>query len=987
MDRRRWSGLLGVVVVLGCNETSPPPMADDDASVDAASIDTPAADLPADQPAPSDLPDAATSDVTRDVPTVDVPIVDVPIVDVPIVDVPTVDVPTVDVPTVDVLAIDVPATDVPATDVSICSSCAPRPSAPQSFGLATSRRPTLRWTLPPGVDGAHVDLCRDRALTSGCLSLDATGDHTAPGVDLASGVWFWRLRARVGGVTQPGAGPTWLFRVGARSSAVDTSTAPTLDVNGDGYADLLVGDATNNTVYAHHGGPTGVATAATASLTCATVEGCGETVASTGDVNGDGYGDAFIRGGGALRLHLGGASGLATTATQSISLTGALNLVIAAAGDVDLDGYADVLLGRSGALSIYYGGATGLATRTAAFTCGITAGCGGQVAAAGDVNGDGYADALVGAANGGVEVHLGSATGLVAAPQAALGYRTSFTRAVGLGDVNNDGYGDVAAYSDVSLLYLGSAAGLDPTPAEMLPGGGPAQAGADVDGDGYTDLLASFGNSLQDYPGSSTGIRTIRRSATYLPQGESTRFVAADYNGDGRADVAMNTYRSLPPLGSASGAAGVALSGASGLGSPAALLDPELGGFAAGLALGRNGPDLFNLAAISAGQGTAQVCSNLSANCQFVPHLAGQGFGASVAYSALAGTATGNYLIGAPLAGRVVVMSPGAIASPNVDRATSALSGSAAERFGAAVAGAGDVNNDGVLDVIVGAPEGARAYVFLGSGSSYGGTPITLTGVAGSHFGRVVAGARDVNHDNYADVLVASDDRVQVFLGGASGTQTTPAVTWTGATGAQFGAAIAGVGDVNRDGFADVVVGAPGAASASIYYGAATLPASASAVLTGAAGSEFGAAVRCAGDMNNDGTLDLLVGAPGAASVFLFNGNAAGVAATPSQTVTRNAGSRFGASIAWDGETEVVTTGRLTVAIGATGGSALIYFYQVTCDSLGRNCRMGSSEVGTRAPAIDSTYGASIALRGPARPSRRIRYLSGASSSMCASAS
>ncbi|MCO5195078.1 MAG: integrin alpha [Anaerolineae bacterium] len=148
--------------------------------------------------------------------------------------------------------------------------------------------------------------------------------------------------------------------------------------------------------------------------------------------------------------------------------------------------------------------------------------------------------------------------------------------------------------------------------------------------------------------------------------------------------------------------------------------------------------------------------------------------------------------------------------------------------YGYAVAAIGDVNGDGYGDLAVGAPRhdvgtyrGGAVFVFHGSPSGFAEEPDWLVGgdQLGSRFGSAVAGAGDVNADGYDDLIVGAyryytDDPevglVSVFYGSADGLSVVP--DWT-ATGTQangrFGWAVAGAGDVNGDSIDDIVIGAP----------------------------------------------------------------------------------------------------------------------------------------------------------------------------------
>ena len=91
----------------------------------------------------------------------------------------------------------------------------------------------------------------------------------------------------------------------------------------------------------------------------------------------------------------------------------------------------------------------------------------------------------------------------------------------------------------------------------------------------------------------------------------------------------------------------------------------------------------------------------------------------------------------------------------------------------------------------------------------------TLSAADGIGFGSSAATAGDVNTDGYSDLLVGDPQysgntgRVRLYLGSSTGLSTTPVVTLTGAVGERFGETVSTAGDVNQDGFADVIIGAP----------------------------------------------------------------------------------------------------------------------------------------------------------------------------------
>src|SRR2546426_5436000 len=168
----------------------------------------------------------------------------------------------------------------------------------------------------------------------------------------------------------------------------------------------------------------------------------------------------------------------------------------------------------------------------------------------------------------------------------------------------------------------------------------------------------------------------------------------------------------------------------------------------------------------------------------------------------------------------------GSAAGPAASPAWTAESDQGLAFFGHSVASAGDVNGDGFSDVIIGAyaydngqSNEGRAFVYLGSASGLAATPAWTaeSDQATAYFGIAVASAGDVNGDGFSDVIVGAhtydngqtdEGRAFVYLGSASGLAATPA--WTAESdqaSALFGLSVASAGDVNGDGFSDVIVG------------------------------------------------------------------------------------------------------------------------------------------------------------------------------------
>jgi hypothetical protein len=240
-------------------------------------------------------------------------------------------------------------------------------------------------------------------------------------------------------------------------------------------------------------------------------------------------------------------------------------------------------------------------------------------------------------------------------------------------------------------------------------------------------------------------------------------------------------------------------------------------------------------------------------------------------------------------------------------------------KYGYVVASAGDVNGDGYDDVLVGAPlqtqlaeKDGAAYLFYGSayGLSSSADWVTGSGYKGSQFGQSLGSAGDVNGDGYDDVLVGAyrykngdldteEGAAFLYYGSAGGLSKTP--VWQVESDqpyAQLGYAVAGAGDLNGDGFDDLAVGAryytddqDKQGGVFVYFGSKDGPSPTwDRLFSGdQAGAAFGSSLGTAGDLNGDGFDDLVVGAP----EFDYEELAAGA-------VYVYYGSQFGPGDKWD---------------------------------------------------------------------------------------
>jgi MYXO-CTERM domain-containing protein len=293
----------------------------------------------------------------------------------------------------------------------------------------------------------------------------------------------------------------------------------------------------------------------------------------------------------------------------------------------------------------------------------------------------------------------------------------------------------------------------------------------------------------------------------------------------------------------------------------------------------------------------------------------------------------------------------GSAAGPAATADVTLSSPSTGAYFGAAVDIAGDVNDDGYDDVIVGAPYestaaalAGRAYVYHGTSAGLSttvGSTLTGSATAAGYFGNAVSSSGDVNGDGFADVIVgeygysSSKGRAWVYAGSSAGASSTTSQVFLGtSSGDRFGWAVSGGGDTTVDGFDDIAVGAPltgtgDAGSARVYKGASnfftTAPSVAHSYTSFTNGYNVGTAVNIQGDYNNDGYSDLVLGAPygpgsGFGRVYFYRSNttappAVGLPTGNSATFDGpSAASAFGSRIDWVGDSN--GDGRQDLVVG-----------------------------------------------------------------------
>ncbi|MEZ6036595.1 MAG: FG-GAP-like repeat-containing protein [Planctomycetota bacterium] len=624
----------------------------------------------------------------------------------------------------------------------------------------------------------------------------------------------------------------------------------------------------------------------------------GVSVRGAGDVDGDSLADIIVGApadstngtwSGAAFVY-SGASGALLYSFFGTTSYESFGSAVDTAGDVNGDGYDDLLIGvpgkTQGGLSFggayVYSGADG--TQLYAFDGVAQNGrFGAQVAGVGDANGDGFDDVAVSAsaesgvviASGIVRIYSGR-DGAVLQLLQGNAFLGDFGYSIaGIGDLDGDGSTEVlvgarnetgaAPYSGMVYAFSGQT-GL---PILSISGnayedlGGAVSGAGDVDGDGVSDLIASGFGVSRVYSGATGAVMWSLLSGNFYRSVGG----AGDVDGDGYADLLVGFNSSAPfgvPVGQAylySGRTGALMQTFLGTGS-----GDRYGHCVSGVG-DITGDGLADFAVGALGQANDPGRVEVFTFAPLVPRVELVTFTAQDSDALCnAGDIDGDGVDDVFVADDTL-----AVARLHSGADGSVLWTAPGYGFSMPVSAAGDTNNDGINDVILGDPTVSRAYVLSGVDGSVLHTlvdPVVLY----SSYGESVAGLGDVNGDGHADVAVGHGNagRVDVYSG-ASG-----AILWTqlasnhGTGIYAFAFCIASAGDLDGDGIGDLLVDTSdddtfafsGSSGALIHR------------LVKPVTSTFlgRQSVRSAGDVNGDGRPDVVVAAGDISSAFVFSG-------------------------------------------------------------------------------------------------------------------
>jgi hypothetical protein len=601
------------------------------------------------------------------------------------------------------------------------------------------------------------------------------------------------------------------------------------------------------------------------------------TSAVAGDLDGDGDVDLIFVGVGAHYLFLNQSSGRFSATGTAIGNETNTSYGIAL-GDVNGNGHLDVVTANGDqATRLYLNNGHGSfpATGTAIDAGGI-----GSLLTAvlADVNGDGRPDLLLGASQGTNRLHLNNGSGGFL-PASAIGSGAINTLSLAVGDVDGDGHPDVIAgtgSSHLSRVYLNDGSGGFAGPGIAFGSVGESTYSvvlADMNGDGHLDVLAGNrdginrlyrNDGLGGYDGSGIAIGS-ETDNTY-------RLAVGDLNGDGHLDVVVGNVNQTNKL----------------------YLNDGSGGFPAmGTAIGSETDESFSLLLVDVdGDGHLDVVvGNAGQTNKFYRNNGSGGFPATGTAIGSETDTTFNLALG-DLDGDgdfdLVVANAGQTNKRYLNGSRGAFRPAltlGSESDSTQSVAIGDVNRDGLLDLIVG-NQGQTNKLYLNQGGSFPETGIDV-GSETDATTSVVLG--DVNRNGYLDLVVGNSGQTnKLYLNDGSGgfLPGTPIGSDTDATRSVV------LGDINRNGRLDLVVGNNGQANKlHLNDGSGGFQATGTAV--GSSDTD-GTLVVVLGDLNRDGHLDVVVGnTSGQTNKIYLNNGSGGFPASGT-----NLGSETGATLA-----------------------------------------------------------------------------------------
>ena len=728
--------------------------------------------------------------------------------------------------------------------------------------------------------------------------------------------------------------PDWTVEY--RASAVSSAG----DVNSDGYGDVIIGlssfDNGRGKLFAYYGSESGLPEQADWTYEAIWGDsgyfGIGFSVSCAGDVNNDGFEDIISSNSSpslALWLFYGSESGLSSEPNWRYSeLYGnSPYTTVSSAGDFNGDGYSDILVGSHqyqnqneiGHVMIFLGNSyVPLHTPSHIFrNTDVYRRFGYSISCAGDINKDGKSDVIIGIpcdrfSSDTGEVLIGYGTSSNTVSTLSIKGETggdNFGFSVSGGDVNGDGYSDIAigapkfpaggsGISGKCYIYFGSPSGLSGSPNwnrfdlknEL---GGCMNIEGDYNDDGFADLVVSTGDDWFD--DSSGNAYVFFGTATVPPwqpswnyevgTEESGGFVtsAGDPNGDGYDELIIKFNHQVLLFNG--GYQRISF-------QPDWALGYEYGNISIAPAGDVNGDGFSDV-----------ICGRASEESAFLFYGTPSGISSTISWTVTAqdgfGSAVGtagdinndgydDVIVGAPSfvnsdgsIGRVFLYLGSINGLPSTP-SSSVLSLSAEGSFGNFVTSAGDVNNDGFSDILIGADQIQGTHKIAGYvlGGSYSGISnnnllwaVSLpVNSAPNGFGRSLSPGGDLNGDNFDDILVSALEYTDEATGGYAfayygrlNKQMFESPDWSLYRDSTFGSAISDAGDVNADGFGDIIVSAmwQGENNGRVYLfkGSATGPQNEPDWFTnGYWHSLFGFTIANIGDYNNDGFDDIAIG-------------------------------------------------------------------------------------------------------------------------------